>query len=172
MRASRAVEELVLVSARYNRTKWGLIRLYIRGMKLLFSAGLKTVSLRKLAEFSGRSAGVRWKSAWLPRVLAQVDGLLGVQSSPEHRKCLLRSLLFHHCLGRMGMASVLNIGLAGDHQQIGHAWVTVDGEALLDDGHERFPVFLFDDGSVRYWYSDPLTDPSVSERNVSAAAES
>ena len=110
MRDSRAVEELVSVSARHNRIKWLFIRLYIRGMKGLFSAGLKMCSLRKLAEFSGRSAGVRWKSAWLPRVLAHVDGLLGAQSNPQHRKCLLRSLLFRHCLGRMGLASTLNIG--------------------------------------------------------------
>lgn len=82
----------------------------------------------------------------------------------HRRHCLHRSLLLYRFLRRIGYSPAFNIGFTIKCflQQEGrcidrvHAWVTVNGEVILDDMRnctELYPYFLWMVSNIRYWAS-------------------
>ena len=80
---------------------------------------------------------------WLTATVFRLSRLTGL---PD-RDCLQRSLLLYHVLSRAGADPTLVIGFQRVDGQIrGHAWVVVDGCALLESESDlvRFsPALLF-----------------------------
>lgn len=67
-----------------------------------------------------------------------VDGTL--PRLPVDASCLLKSLTLSRMLARRGIDSVLVIGVDAPGEDFGaHAWVEVDGRALLQPGGEKYP---------------------------------
>lgn len=58
---------------------------------------------------------------------------------PVDHSCLLRSLTLSRLLARRGIDGVLVIAVEAPGQEfVAHAWVEVDGRALLDTGGDRY----------------------------------
>lgn len=67
-----------------------------------------------------------------------VDGTL--PKLPVDSSCLLKSLTLSRMLARRGIEGTLVIGVDAPGQDFGaHAWIEVDGRALLEPGGEKFP---------------------------------
>ncbi len=88
----------------------------------------------------------------------------------RRRPCLHKSLLLYRFLHYAGYFPVINIGFAirnlsqSQKNAIGnvHAWVTINGQAVLDDtmnGNIRYPYFLWTVSNMCFWASlEPRTD--------------
>ena len=57
---------------------------------------------------------------------------------PADTRCLARSLTLTRLLARRGLCGTLVLGVCRDPEFAAHAWVEVDGIAILPDGGNRF----------------------------------
>lgn len=116
------------VLAVYGRVRWLVRRTDLRSaLKALRNVPVTGVTL---AGEDRQQAGDRLGRA--------VDGTL--PRLPVDSSCLLKSLTLSRMLARRGIDSVLVIGVDAPGEDFGaHAWVEVDGRALLEPGGEKFP---------------------------------
>ena len=72
---------------------------------------------------------------------------------PHRTSCLTRALALHAWLGRLGVQTTLQIGLArseGDVEWKGHAWLEYQGQAIESgQGDEKYPLTLSIPEAVR-----------------------
>jgi Transglutaminase-like superfamily len=57
---------------------------------------------------------------------------------PGDTRCLVRSVVLVGLLARRSVATTLVIGVLPGDRLRAHAWVELDGQALLDDGGSRY----------------------------------
>lgn len=116
-----------------------VVATYARVRMLIRRTDLRSTlrSLRSVPSPPARPAGEDKQQAG-DRLGRAVDGTL--PRLPVDSSCLLKSLTLSRMLARRGIDSVLVIGVDAPGQDFGaHAWVEVDGRALLEPGGEKFP---------------------------------
>jgi len=122
--------------------------------------GLKhLVNLPQLAQWAWRSPATphdREAARKLVAGVARLSTLIGMGD----RDCLQRSLLLYRVLSRAGADPILVVGFYRNADQVlGHAWVIVDGRAIIDrelDVRLFTPMFCFGrDGALLAMQPDP-----------------
>src|SRR5262249_53865089 len=129
-----------------NRVKNGLIIGRLLPAYALLSVLKHVVPLRWLARWAWcRPGGPRNRKA--ERRLAASVCRLSQLTGQHDRDCLHRSLLLYRVLSRAGADPTLVIGFQRtDGQIFGHAWVMVDGQAVIEpevNGLRFSPAFGF-----------------------------
>jgi hypothetical protein len=103
-----------------------------------------------------RDCEAEWRLTSIVLRLGRLTGL------PD-RDCLQRSLLLYRVLSHLGAEPTLVIGFQSTNGQIrGHAWVTVDGRAIVEPEAELvgfYPALRF--GWRGELVPDPLVSPSA-----------
>lgn len=90
------------------------------------------VPLPTLARFMWRGGTSSTRNAKdEERVIRVVGGL----SRRAGGNCLARSLVIYRFLSRLNADPILVAGMSRKGTLVGHAWVTVDGEPLLESAH-------------------------------------
>jgi hypothetical protein len=135
-----------MITLASNRLRTGFVMIRLLRGYLLFGALKHLVPLRWLARWAWcRPAGLRDRDAE-QRLVARIVRLRQLTGYPD-RDCLQRSLLLYHVLSRAGADPTLVVGFCQmNGQMLGHAWVIVDGHAVIDvetDLLGYLPVFCF-----------------------------
>ncbi len=129
-----------------TRFKTGLIVLRLLPIYVLLGLIKHLVPLHWLARWAWcRPAGPRNREVEL-RLATSVLRLSQLAGLPDH-DCLQRSLLLYRVLSRAGAEPTLVVGFNRINDQVlGHAWVVVDGHAVIEAETDllRFtPTFSF-----------------------------
>jgi len=135
-----------------NRFRNGLVLGRLFPMYLLLGLVKHLVPLRSLVQWAWCPPADPRDSAGQQRlvaVVARLSQLVGMD-----RDCLQRSLLLYRVLSRAGADPTLVVGVQRVNSRIrGHAWVVVNGCALLEseaDLVQFSPILLFDSrGTLR-----------------------
>ena len=98
-----------------------------------------------------------WRFERLVYSIGRIDAMLGCRNGNSNDRCLLRSSLQFWSLVQTGFSPEFNIGLTTRNNAMGHAWISINGEALFEpkESASRFPVFVHRDKSVVYWIEKP-----------------
>lgn len=149
------LELFLAVPAKYNRFAWFLIGSYIRALYWATAWRLRGRSVPELArQLCASPLRITWRQHWFPMVIRRIDEVLKILGKEDHQRCLIRSLMMCRLLRRMDFEPRLNMGLAEDQREMGHAWVTLADRPVCDNLHSGFSALLHDDGDIRYWLPD------------------
>lgn len=129
-----------------NRLKTGLIMGRLLPAYMLLGFLKHLIPLRWLARWAWCPPGGPRDREAEPRLAASVLRLSQLAGLPD-RDCLQRSLLLYRVLSRAGAEPKLIVGFDRINGRIiGHAWVVVDGHAVIESETDlvRFsPAFSF-----------------------------
>jgi hypothetical protein len=113
-----------------------VLRTYARVRVLLRRTDLKAALASLRAERTTEPVAEGDRLIASDRLARAVLGTL--PKLPVNDSCLMRSLTLSGLLARRGIDGVLVIGVEPGTEFGAHAWVEVDGRALLEPGGERF----------------------------------
>jgi Transglutaminase-like superfamily len=85
---------------------------------------------------AGRAEAVPIPPQGRRQLAGAVMGVLSIL--PTDSRCLVRSLVYLALLQRRGVAGALVIGVRTEPEFAAHAWVEIEGEALLPSGDGEF----------------------------------
>jgi hypothetical protein len=112
---------------------WEIVRIYF-GVRLQLRRRPLPDVLERLRAATAQAAPTHPAApARLARATETVLGRL-----PADSRCLVRSLVLVRLLARRSMATTLVIGVRPGERFAAHAWVELDGQALLADGQPEY----------------------------------
>jgi hypothetical protein len=150
----------------------GRMRVFFYWSQLWFVLALHTFSLRVMSlnrflHFMQKiQPAHHWSLARLIYTIGRIDAMLGCRHGHSNNRCLLRASLQFWSLAQAGFKPAFNIGLRIRANAMGHAWTSLDGQALFDPEGllNRFPVFLHRERSVSYWLEVSVRETGDGQR--------
>lgn len=114
------------------RDLWLLLR--VAALAAFLPVILRCVKLPRLLKMlESRSTSTPLETERIDKTVRFIEFVLHESRWGRKNWCLKRSLLLYHFLGEAGVPVEINFGIQKAKSIVGHAWLTRDGEVILDD---------------------------------------